>query len=288
MLRPTAWPVRLLPAPTFSLTYHTEATPIGVLPGGVASREAFLDPAWEPALAAESYRYREERAGVPHRRPTPDLEPVSFSGMTGFITTPAVEVLPEGQVEMGYSHVPKAAAWDSRGTYANEAWYGAVGFLPRLEVGLRWTVIPGKRAFEEFVPDNNLVDADRMLSGRIELLETRGWRPGISVGAEDVYGTRRFHSTYVVAGVQPSIFRLLPRLAAGYAPRVLTATNYTLDGGFGALELPLGKLATPVVEYDSERWNIGVGLHIGPYVHLRVAWFDLKYAALGGGVSLVL
>ena len=288
MLRPTAWPVRLLPAPTFSLSYVTEAVPVGVLPGGVASREAFLDPAFEPALSAESYRYREERSGVPHRRPGPELDPVSYSGMTGFITTPSVEVLPEGQVELGYSHLPKAAAWDSRGTYANEAWYGAIGFLPRLEIGLRWTVIPGKRAFEESVPGNDLVDADRMLSGRLELLRTRGWQPGFSVGAEDVYGTRRFHSTYLVAGIRPSIFRLLPRLTAGYAPRVLTATNYTIDGGFGALEVPLGKLATPVVEYDSERWNIGVGLHIGPYVHLRIAWFDLKYAALGGGFSLAL
>jgi hypothetical protein len=288
MLRPTAWPVRLLPVPTFSLTYHTEATPVGVLPGNVASREEFLDPAWAPSLSAESYRYREEAAGVRHRRPTPELDPVSYSGMTGFITTPSVEVLPEGQVEAGYSHIPKAAAWDSRNVYANEAWYGAIGFLPRLEVGLRWTVIPGKRAFEEFVPDNHLVDADRMLSGRVELFKTQGWRPGLSVGAEDVYGTRRFHSTYMVAGVQPSIFRLLPRLTAGYAPRVLTATNYTLDGGFGALEVPVGKLVTSVVEYDSERWNIGAGLHIGPYVHIRVAWFDLKYAALGGGFSLAL
>jgi hypothetical protein len=208
--------------------------------------------------------------------------------MSGFITTPSAAVLPEGQVELGYSNLPKAAAWDHQGAYPNEAWNGTVGFLPRLEVGLRWTVIPGLRAFDDVLPGTPLVDADRMVSGRVELLRTHGWRPGLAVGAEDVFGTRRFHSTYVVAGVHPTTFGLQARASAGYAPPVVTAARHTLDGGFGAVELALGKLATPVVEYDSHRWNAGVGIHLGPYVHLRVAWFDLKYAALGCGLSWTL
>jgi len=138
------------------------------------------------------------------------------------------------------------------------------------------------------LPGTPLVDADRMLSGRLAVLTTRGWRPGLVVGAEDVYGTRRFHSTYIVTGVEPRIFGLHARASAGYAPPVLAAYRHTLDGPIGALELSDGRWVTPSVEYDSRRWNAGLGVHLGPYVHLRVAWFDCRYAALGGGVSLTL
>ncbi len=288
MLRPTHWPVRVLPIPTFTLSYRTEATPIGQFPSNLASREDFLDGTWRPELAGESDRFRADRDGTRLRRPAPRLEPVSFSGMTGFITVPSASVLPDGQVELGYSRLPLAAAWDHRGEYANEVWYGAVGLLPRLEVGIRWTVIPGLRAFDEFLPGTPLVDADRMLSGRLSVFTPRGWRPGLALGAEDVYGTRRFHSSYIVSGIEPRIFGLRARASAGYAPRVFDAYRYTLDGFIGAVEVSDGRWLTPSVEYDSRRWNAGLGVHVGPYVQLRVAWFEMKYAALGGGISLTL
>lgn len=285
MTRPTGTPLRVLPVPSFTMEYRDEAAPYAVGLAEGASREAFLDDLSLPGLRANAGRIRASRDGARTPPPTTDLE-ASFSGTTGFLLTPHWRVLGDRQVEAGYGRLSAGGAWDHRDESPNEVWYATVGYLPRTEIGLRWTVIPGLKSFETVVPDSRLTDADRMLSARLALLEPSGWRPGVAIGVDDVSGTRRFHSTYAIAGTTGRIHSLRVGLGGGYAPPALTATRHVLDGGFGALEVALPPHARVVVEHDSEKWNAGFGLTVIGHLKLRAAWIDLRHPAVGIGWSM--
>jgi hypothetical protein len=197
-------------------------------------------------------------------------------------------VIRDQTVELGYNQIPKGAAYDHRDTHRNDVYYAALGFLPRLEAGLRWSVIPGLKAFSDIIPESELTDADRMISGRIEILPARLGRPGLAAGIEDAVGTRRFHSTYVVSGI-PFEYQLLQgRFAVGYASRALTAGRYTLDGAFGAADVTLWRTVAAALEYDTEKWNTSINLGLGFGFRARAALLDWKHVAFGAGWALAL
>jgi hypothetical protein len=201
------------------------------------------------------------------------------------VTTPWCGVQPDRGAEIGYNKVPKEAAWDHRGENSNEVYYASLGILPRTEVGLRWTVIPGLDPFQASNPESRYVDSDRMVSARLALLDPRGFRPGLAIGIEDAAGTRRFHSTYVVSGLQMHSESLRGRLSLGYAPPVLEAGRHVLDGAFGAGEVGFKGYATAALDHDIERWNASLAVHPGFGLHFRAALFDLKYLGVGVGWS---
>lgn len=286
LTRPT-WPVRVLPPDRIDLHYRDVADPLGVQVPDVASREDFLKQQSEPSLAANRDRFRAATQDVPLAQPRV-AEPVSWVGMTGFVSTPWAGVQPDRNVELGYAKVPKAASWDFRGEHSNEVYYASIGFLPRTELGLRWTVLPGLKSFGNVVPDSKLTDSDRMVSGRIAIFEPGPLKPGLAVGAEDALGTHRFHATYAVTGTEIPLKALQGRVALGYAFRAIEAKRYRLDGLFGAAELSWDRFVTTALEHDSERWNAAVALHPGLGFHLRAALFDLSHLGLSAGWSRAL
>ncbi len=288
MVRPTGWAVRALPVDRLPLDYRAEAEPTGRPLTGVASREEFLRQLSAPGLAANANRYQAGRGEGTRNRARLAPDRVSFTGTTGFVNTPWCDVMSDRAVEVGYNRIPKEAAYDHRGSYRNDVYYAALGFLPRLEVGMRWTVLPGLKTFGDEIPDSRLTDSDRMLSGRLGLLAPRPRRPGLAVGIEDASGTRRFHSTYVVTGIPYEYQRLQSRLSLGYAPRVLTASRRTLDGAFGAVEVTLWRPVAATLEYDSEKWNTSLGINLGFGLRARAALLDSKHASIGGGWSAAL
>jgi hypothetical protein len=288
LTRPTGRTVRALPVARLPLAYRDEAAPVGRAVTGVASREEFLRQLSLPGLAANAGRYRPGSGeGTPGGR-RGDPGRVSLTGMTGFINTPWCGVMADRSVEVGYNRIPRGAAYDHRGEHHNDVYYAALGFLPRVEAGLRWTVIPGLKAFVEDVPDSRLVESDRMLSGRVELLPPRAGRLGLAVGIEDAVGTRRFHSTYAVAGIPLSYQGLRARLGLGYAYRVFTASRHTLDGAFGAAEVALRLPVAVSVEYDSEKWNAALGIDFPLGIRARAALLDGTYGSFGAGWSVSL
>jgi hypothetical protein len=205
--------------------------------------------------------------------------------MTGFINTPWCGVEPNGDIDIGANTIPKEAAYDHRNEFRNDVYYATVGFLPHAEVGFRWTVIPGLRAFQDVAPDSKLTDSDRMLSGRLELLKPRPGRPGLAVGIEDAVGTRRFHSEYAVAGMEPETWPLRTRLSLGYAFKALTANRYTLEGAFGAVQVRPWRAVDVALEHDSEKVNAQLGYELGFGFRARVALLSLRYTAVGLGWS---
>jgi hypothetical protein len=293
LVRPTSPRIRVLPPERIELEYRDVADPIGIAVADVASREEFLRQLSEPALAANRDRFvRASRSAADGVRPgaalRPSVEPVSWVGMTGFVTTPWCGVQPDQRLAMGYAKLPKRASWDHRGEHSNEVYYADLGLLPRVEIGLRWTVIPGLKTFEDIVPDSKLTDSDRMVSARLAVLEARGLRPGVAIGIEDATGTRRFHSTYAVAGIDVEHKPLQGRVALGYAPRVIDAGRYVLDGLFGGAEVAFRHRAAAALDHDLDRWNTALRLYPGFGCDVRAALFDLKHLGIGFGWSVAL
>jgi hypothetical protein len=279
MVRPP-WPVRALPIARLPLEYRDEAAPVGRSLHGVASREEYLRQLSLPSLAANADRYRPEGRTT---GPKPPPQWVSLSGMTGFVNTPWAGVMADRSLELGYNTIPKGAAYDHRDLNRNDVYYAAIGFLPHTEVGLRWTVIPGLKAFGDIVPDSKLTDSDRMLSGRLELLPATPRRPGLAIGIEDAMGTRRFHSTYAVTGIPIEINALRARVALGYAPRIFTASRYTLDGGFAAVEVSPWRPFAATLEYDTEKWNTSLSVDLGLGFRARAALLAGRDVSIGAG-----
>ena len=281
--RPVGWPVRVMPVERFPFQYREESLPIGTTVANLASREDYLKQLDRSSLASNDPRYQAARAGNRYHHREEQVQWVSMTGMTGFINTPWAGVMGDKELEFGYNKIPKQEAYAYRNLHDNEIYYAAMGFLPHIEVGLRWTVEPGSRPFAELVPESHYVDADRMFSVRAEVLRAGPKRPGLALGVEDLRGTRIFHSSFAVAGMPFEIYRLQNRVTLGYAPRVFEATRRTLDGLFGAYEVSVRRALAAAVEYDSEKFNAALGINLGFGLRARVAWLDLKYAAVGAG-----
>ncbi len=279
-------PLRVQPVARFPIDFRDRAEPAGELLGGVASREKFLRQLNPRSLAARAEESR--LAGDPAPGAERPAEWVSLTGMSGFVFTPWAGIIHDRGLELGYNQVPKAWAFGSRGLHADGIYYATLGFLPRIETGLRWTQIVGARAFEDIVPDSRLPDIDRMASVRVELLRPAIARPGLAVGVEDLEGTRRFHSSYAVAGTEIHMVRLRGRAALGYGFHAFDAVRRTLDGGFGAIELSPWRALAAQVEYDSDKWNAAMGLALPFGIRIRAALLHLDSPSLGAGWAATL
>jgi len=283
LTRPARMPLRLLPVERLPLSYRSDATPVGVTLVGPASREDFLRQLSSPALAANRYRYRRAQGLSPQR---PSSDPVlwaNHSGMTGFVITPWAGVQPEGQVELGFTNIPKKWSYNPmRGVYHNEIYYASLGLLPHTEVGLRITRTPGFNPLAD--PDSHIsTDTDHMVSVRVALVEPRENRPGVAVGVDDIQGTRRYHSSYLVSGVPFSIFHVQNRFSLGYASPVFMASRHVLDGPFGAVEVSPWRAVATRIEYDTEKFNVGLGVDLGFGLRIRAAALNMESLSAGVG-----
>ena len=146
----------------------------------------------------------------------------------------------------------------------------------------------GLHAFQDIVPESQLADVDRMASFRLELLPPKVMRPGLSVGIEDVEGTRRFHSTYAVTGTEFRVLDVRGRVTLGLGVRIFEAANRTLDGGFGALEISPWRNLAAQVEYDSEKWNAAARIALPFGFRVRAALLHLESPSFGAGWTVAL
>ena len=292
MTRSTGSWLSIQPAPRFAIDFRDQELDEGQFVEGVASREEYLRQLSRTSLADGAARYR-ARLGGPDKtasraQRTRSDNWVAFSGMTGFVNTPWAGVISDRTFEAGFASVPRAWAYDHRGTNENQLFSTTLGFLPRVETSLRWTRIRGYHSFQEIAPDSRLVDIDRMASARVSLLTPRDGRPGLALGIDDARGQRRFHSTYAVAGLPFTLAGMHARLAAGYGFRILDAMRYVLDGAFGAAEIAPWSWLRGQVEYDTEKWNAGLGLSPWAGLRLRTALLNGESLSLGAGWSLTL
>jgi hypothetical protein len=286
--RATGAPVRVQLVPRFPIDLRNTSVPAGEYLGGVASRTDYLRLLSAPSLDAHAHTPPARAAAPGSRGGEAPLDWVSASGMTGFVFTPWAGVMADRAVELGYHNIPRAFAFEQRDTTSNAIYYATLGFLPRLETSLRWTHIVGTHAFSAIVPDSRLPDVDRMASVRFSVLTPGVGRPGLALGVEDLEGTRRFHSSYAVTGSRFSLNGLPGRATLGYGFRVFHAVRRTLDGPFGAFEISPGWRVVTQVEYDSEKWNAGLGVALPFGVRVRAELLNFESVSLGFGWSVSL
>ena len=284
LTRPTRLPIRVLPVERFPFSFRTDATPVGQQVAGTPSRDDFLRQLTMPAMKSNRYRYDRAQGRNPDREP--EHAPwASHSGMTGFINTPWAGVQPDGNLELGFTNIPKKWSYNpERGVYHNEIYYASLGLLPRLEAGLRITRTPGFNPFGHIDPTSRLsTDTDHQASFRIAVLEPRHRRPGVAFGVEDIQGTRRYHAAYLVSGIPFSIFRVQNRFSLGYASHVFTASRHVLDGAFSAIEVSPWRAVATRFEYDTEKFNVGIGIDLGFGLRIRAAALNMESLSAGVG-----
>jgi hypothetical protein len=204
----------------------------------------------------------------------------SLNGTSGLVLTPTAEVLPDASMTFGYVFIDRNWAHYGRGEVDNELYFISFGFLPRVELSVRATVLPGTRLSDR--GDAPIVD--RMGGVRLLLLRENRW-PSVAVGIDDVRGTRFFHSLYGVGtkGFELKNTPLDLRFSLGYGSRALEARRHVLDGVFGGVEARLHRTVSVTVDFDTEKWNSGVRLKLFRRLNVQVAWLNL--ATLSGGVS---
>jgi hypothetical protein len=205
--------------------------------------------------------------------------------MTGFIVTPWAGVQREQNVEAAFTNVPKKWSYNPRrGVYHNEIYSASLGLLPRVEVALRITRTPGFNPFGTIDPTSRLTtDTDHMASFRVGLVEPRDRHPGLALGIDDIQGTRRYHSNYLVSGIPFAIFHVQNRFSLGYASHVFTASRHVLDGVFGAIEVSPWRAVAARFEYDTEKVNAGLGIDLGFGLRIRAAALNMESLSVGVG-----
>jgi hypothetical protein len=207
---------------------------------------------------------------------------LSISGTSGLLMTPTTNLVEDRDVVAGVSFVDKKWAVNKRDEYDNLAYFVTMGFLPRVEVSIRLTVLPGSR----FVPgaaERSI--KDRMVSAKALLVREKGRRPSLAVGSEDFTGTRRYHTLFAVMGKR---FEFGPggdfEVHVGAGADWVDAVNYPLDGVFGGVSKRLWEGGELLAEYDTEKVNVGFGLE--PLRNLRVVLSAIKFESFAGSVHM--
>ena len=107
----------------------------------------------------------------------------------------------------------------------------------------------------------------------------------MAVGINDVRGTRRYHSLYLVGtktiSVTPGKFEA--QVSLGYGSTALDAMGYVLDGLFGGMELQVHRFLTIQLENDTEKWNTGIRIAFLRYLSAHVTLLHMD--TLSGGIA---
>jgi hypothetical protein len=74
-------------------------------------------------------------------------------------------------------------------------------------------------------------------------------------------------------------------VAAGYGVRTFKAHRHVLDGAFAAAEMSPWPWLRTQLEYDTEKWNAGVGVSPGAGFRIRAALLNLQSPSVGAGWS---
>lgn len=207
---------------------------------------------------------------------------LSMSGTSGMLMTPTPRLIEDRELVVGASFVDKKWAVNNRGKYDNLAYFVTLGYLPRLEVSLRLTVLPGSR----FVPgaaERSI--KDRMVSVKALFIREKGPRPSLALGSEDLTGTRRYHTLFAVMGKHLGLGAAGEfAFHAGAGVGWVDAENHPLDGVFGGISKRLWRGGEVLAEYDTDKVNVGLGVE--PLRYIRVVLSALKLESFAGSVQM--
>ena len=202
----------------------------------------------------------------------------SLSGTTGLISIPTAQVQQDADFSFGVNFLNKRHLSYFGGQEHTNAYFVTIGYLPFLEIGLRYTraLHPGPASV-----------GDRMVSVRLKLMSEKSLAPSLVVGAHDFFSTvgAHFNALYLVASkTLPGQFASgTTALHLGYGVDWKDARNHQFVGLFGGVSWSPGRFVDLMLEYDSERVNGGLRLYLLNHVALLVGLEN--FDSMSGGLS---
>ncbi|MCK9411665.1 MAG: YjbH domain-containing protein [Prolixibacteraceae bacterium] len=199
----------------------------------------------------------------------------SLSGVTGLITIPTARMQKDGTLSFGISYFDRKHQVYFDGTKDVGHAYINLTILPFLELVFRANRPLNYQTVHEYT-------VDRTPMVRVRLFNETKYFPSIVVGIHDFastssWGTVYFNATYFVMSkkVQDFDFHM------GYAPRIMKAQAYQLDGLFGGLAYTPHKAVSIFAEYDSKTVNSGVEFHFLKHFGISLATINFDSYAAG-------
>jgi hypothetical protein len=178
----------------------------------------------------------------------------SFYGTTGLIKIPTAEVAEYGRAVIGGGYT---ADHFGQSKLTRKVWsiFATIGFIPRLEIGLRM-------ANRRFFPIDSI---DRMIAAKCLLVRESHFVPAIALGGQDIIGgAKNFNSLYVVGSKNLGFLgveRL--RVHVGFGTDWWNFISEKAGGHrfvdvFGGIEAEVFPFLALLAEYDAENVNLGV------------------------------
>jgi hypothetical protein len=188
----------------------------------------------------------------------------AYWGGTGLLEIPNGRVVEDGEARFGLSNL-----------YPYNTYYASLGFLPGLELNGRIVEILTHDLSETPGWEGYGYLKDRVVDLKLGVLKERGPFPAISLGAQDITGTKLFSSSYIAATKR-------------YGPLDLTIGygNGRLAGMFGGVEIGVGSFSLIAehnpIDYTKDKIraveevhsNLGYSLRYRPF---RWLCLDLSY-----------
>ncbi len=168
-------------------------------------------------------------------------------------------------------------------------WTGMVniGFHRRIEIGARVAAFEALKGGDSD-PAHDLVK-DRFLNAKVVLFFEKKYVPQISIGLQDVVGTRIYNSTYLVVSKSFNSFPIVRHnVVIGYGSDIATqiweapeGTVECLYGVFGGISTVISEYGVINIEWDTRDFNIGITAKYKQYVGLNLFITGLKWPGAG-------
>jgi hypothetical protein len=207
----------------------------------------------------------------------------SLTGLSGLVTIPNTEMMTDGEVRVGAAFLPKEHVSLYSENYDGLATYASFGFLPFIEVGLRFTRLLNYNKGDQAL-------GDRMPSIRLRLLNESNYLPGVVAGLHDFLRTSESQTIYNAASYIVLSKTLINQnsvnlsLVTGYDFNLIKGGSNQFNGFFGGSKITFFENYSLLVEYDSRVWNGGIRLNLFGHISTTLALIKMKYPS--GNINL--
>jgi hypothetical protein len=187
----------------------------------------------------------------------------SFQGYSGLINIPTADSLDAGEYNVAGFVVQGDNNDKAIGT-AN------VGLLAGLEMGVSYEKAEGARG-------------ETLINGKFNFMSEGMVRPEIAVGVADINDRLDMSPYFVMSKSLTGPLNVLhkeiinPRLHLGVG-------SGRFDGVFGGVSVGIGKIASLMVEQDSNQMNAGLRFNVSPELQVHLGAFD-DFKDFGFGLS---
>ena len=208
----------------------------------------------------------------------------AFSPGESQIVIPTAETRTDARLTIGYGQKPNEVSSPYKGfdpaAARDEIYAITLQFIPRVYLHYRQSF---RRA--DFLQATGY----RVLGAQVTALNEKGLWPGFAIGIRDAGGTRKHHTTYVVATKGVDFGGLRASITAGYSKEIFEASFLELeDGVFGGVNVRAWDRVEIMADYDTR--FMYAGARVWPWKWIWVTGFvaEWEHPGFAFGISRVL